>query len=142
MIGLLMSVTRIIGIFIAVAFAAMLLFVVAITTVFKPTLFDLYVRNLDTWAENGGHISSLQTDVVDNCAKLILSQAGPRGALSLAIFDRDELDFRVDVCVKIAVNRIHKQPEFENPATVSMICNSQLEIFRMYREGNRLTVPR
>jgi hypothetical protein len=35
---------------------------------------------------------------------------------------RDELDFRVDVCTKMTANRVYKQPEFEKPEIVKMIC--------------------
>jgi hypothetical protein len=68
--------------------------------------------------------------VVDNCGKLTLTQAGPYGAISLTAFERDEFGFRVDVCTKMTVNRVHKQPEFDKREIISTICDGEVDLFR------------
>jgi len=51
-----------------------------------------------------------------------MTEAGWLERIQLSTFLRDELDFRVDVCTKMTANRVYKQPEFENPEGVKMIC--------------------
>ncbi len=53
---------------------------------------------------------------------LVWTQAGAFERLELMTIYRDEFDFRVDVCTKMTVNRVYKQPEFENPEMVNTIC--------------------
>ena len=43
---------------------------------------------------------------------------------------RKEFHFRVDVCTKMTVNRVHRQPEFEKKHIVKMICDeSSITLF-------------
>jgi hypothetical protein len=111
---------RIFGALICIIIVAFVGYEAAISA-FRNKLFDLYVHRLDTWVKSGGNQNTIQT-VVNNCGRLILSQAGWFERLQLMTVDRDEFDFRVDVCTKLTVNRIYKQPEFEKPDIVRMIC--------------------
>jgi hypothetical protein len=36
---------------------------------------------------------------------------------------RDEFHFRVDVCMSMTVNRVHKQPNFEKSQLIEAICD-------------------
>ena len=63
--------------------------------------------------------------------RLIFVSAAPDEAKQFAQNkEREEWDFRVDVCTKMTVNRVHRQPEFENPKIVRMICTEGIQIFR------------
>jgi hypothetical protein len=115
---------------VGVVVAIILVLFIIVTTAFKQPTFDFYTRRLDHWVQAGGDVATLQTDVVENCGKLTLTQAGPLGAISLIAFERDEFDFRVDVCTKMTVNRVHKQTEFENREIVTTICDGDVDLFR------------
>jgi len=99
----------------------------------RERLFDLYMQRLDAWISAGGDIKTVQAEVVETCGKLILTQARWFERMQLMTFYRDELDFRVDVCTKLAANRLYPQPEFQKPELVTMICddpNPYHELFR------------
>jgi hypothetical protein len=110
--------------------------------VFRDSLFDLYMRRLDSWASIGGDARTVQSELVETCGRLVLTQAGGFERMEFLTFARDEFDFRVDVCVKITANRLYKQPEFEKPEIVMLICDDPRpthELFRRlcYRSGLR-----
>ncbi len=86
----------------------------------------------------------MQSELVELCGRLVLTQAGSFERLELLTFYRDEFDFRVDVCVKITANRLYKQPEFEKPEMVALICDdthSYHELFRRLCAHAGLSVP-
>jgi hypothetical protein len=91
--------------------------------VFRDSFFDLYTKRLDAWVSTGGDIKTVQSEVLETCGKLVLTQAGAFERIQLLTFYRDEFDFRVDVCLKMTANRLYKQPEFEKPEMVTMICD-------------------
>ena len=91
--------------------------------VLRDSLFTLNMDKLDDWVRSGGETSTIQSQVVEPCTMLVLGQAGAFERLQLMTLYRDELDFRTDVCVKMTANRLYKQPEFEKPETVTMICD-------------------
>ena len=117
-----MNIRRIIATGVIAALALILLITLALAA-FRDRLFDLYVGRLDTWVNAGGNVATLQFQVVETCGKLILTQAAWFERIQLLTFYRSELDFRVDVCAKMTVNRVYKQPEFEKPEMVTKICD-------------------
>ena len=89
-----------------------------------------YFGELNRWVEDGGDVDEIQSRLVENCGRLVMLHASPAEKLTLAITQREEFHFRVDVCTKMTVNRVHHQPEFENPETVKIICDeSELSLF-------------
>lgn len=86
-------------------------------------LEDEYFRRLDDWVRRGGPVQEIQSTVVETCGKLVMLNASTAEKVKLMTTEREEFDFRVDVCTKMTVNRIHPQPEFENPKIVSSICD-------------------
>jgi hypothetical protein len=101
--------------------------------VFRDALFDLYTKRLDAWVSSGGDVKTGQTEVVETCGKLVLSQAGAFERMQLLTFYRAEFDFRVDVCLKMTANRLYKQPEFEKPEMVAMICDDPRPYHELFR---------
>lgn len=94
-------------------------------------LIDRYFKALDQWVAGGGTLGQIQSEVVENCGKLVMLHATEAEQTSFMTTQRDEFDFRVDVCTKITVNRVHPQPEFDNPKITTMICDeSQLALFK------------
>jgi hypothetical protein len=90
-----------------------------------------YLSTLDEWVAKGGPVSEIQERVVGTCGKLILAAASPSERVTLSTTQRDEFDFRVDVCSKMTVHRVHKQPEFENREIIKNICGgNSLPIFK------------
>jgi hypothetical protein len=53
-------------------------------------------------------------------AGVVASQTGFFQYLAFSTVNRADFDFRVDVCSKMTVNRVYKQPEFENPNLVKL----------------------
>lgn len=89
-----------------------------------------YLDKLDEWVKNPS-LETIKTGVQENCMRLIFVSAAPDEAKQFAQNkEREEWDFRVDVCTKMTVNRVHRQPEFENPKIVRMICTEGIQIFR------------
>ena len=87
-------------------------------------LEDKYFRTLNSWVERRGPIEEVQGTVVATCGKLVMLNAGPAERARLSTTDREEFHFRVDVCTKMTVNRVHPQPEFEKRDLVFRICNN------------------
>jgi hypothetical protein len=86
-------------------------------------LEELYFKTLDDWVARGGQIDEVQKSVVETCGKLVMWAASAREKIGFMASQRSEFDFRVDVCMKMTVNRVHKQPEFEKPELVQTICD-------------------
>jgi hypothetical protein len=42
---------------------------------------------------------------------------------------RDELEARVDICVKLTVHRVRKQPGFDDPKVIGMMCDLNDRVF-------------
>ena len=87
-----------------------------------PALESMYFATLDSWVEGGGRIEELRERVVKTCGKLVLVIASPKERILFLTVERDKYDFRVDVCTKMTVNRVHKQPEFKKGGIGSMLC--------------------
>jgi len=121
-----------IGIFLVLTFL--------ITNVFQEKFFGFYLSKLDAWVVSGGPTGAIQTQVIGNCGKLVMSQAGFFSALNFMSFNREEFHFKTDVCLKITVNRVYKQPEFENPRTVQTICAGSDDFLRRMCSHSGLVV--
>jgi hypothetical protein len=114
----------------AVVGAIVLVGVVSVVlAVFRTSLYDHYLAGLDTWVQKGGDVGTLQADVVETCGKLVMSQSGVFQNFKFLTYARDDFDFYVDVCTKMTVNRVHKQPEFEKPQIVASLCGPSSEVF-------------
>jgi hypothetical protein len=94
-------------------------------------LEEQYLSALDGWVSSGGNIDDVQNTVVENCGKLVMVTVDGKEKAALSTTDRDEFHFRVDVCTKMTVNRVHPQPEFNKPDTIKVICKeSSVVIFQ------------
>jgi hypothetical protein len=92
-----MKALKVAGFLAALAVGGWLLVVLLETAVLSEKMFNRYVGRLNNWVAKGGPISSFQTDVVESCGPIVMSQASFFRYLSMATFDRANLDFRVDV---------------------------------------------
>jgi hypothetical protein len=110
-----------------------------VTIIFRDRLYDYYTRQLDAWVASGGPQNKIQSEVIPNCSKLVISQAGPIGA-PLLVLDRSDYDFKSDVCFQVTVNRVYPQPRFENAAMVSLVCDSKIDLFRKLCRHSALKV--
>jgi len=90
-----------------------------------------YWGELDDWVKGGGTNSEVQTRVVENCGKLVMITVGGSERAALSTTRREDFHFRVDVCVKTTVHRVHPQPEFSDPVVIRTICrDSDVALFR------------
>ena len=86
-------------------------------------LEDKYFSVLDGWVERGGRVNEYQSVVLETCGKLVMVTANASEAVALTTTQREEFDFRVDVCAKTTVNRSHHQSEFDDPKIIQTICD-------------------
>lgn len=82
-----------------------------------------YFRRLDDWVKRGGPVREIQDTVIGTCGKLVMVDASAAEKAKFTTTQRGEFDFRVDVCAKMTVNRVHPQPEFGNQKIVASICD-------------------
>jgi hypothetical protein len=105
---------------------------------FRGSLFTFYAQRLNTWVADGGDVKAVQSQVVEICRKLVMSQAGLVEQVTLIIYS-DELDYRVGVCTKMTVNRVHKQPAFSEPDLVNMICDDPFPYHALFQRLCRIS---
>ena len=86
-------------------------------------LEDKYFSVLDGWVERGGKVNEYQSVVLETCGKLVIVTANAAEAVAFTTTQREEFDFRVDVCAKTTVNRSHHQSEFDDPKIIQTICD-------------------
>lgn len=86
-------------------------------------LEDKYFSVLDGWVERGGKVNEYQSVVLETCGKLVMVTANAAEAIAFTTTQREEFDFRVDVCAKTTVNRSHHQSEFDDPKIIQTICD-------------------
>ena len=88
-------------------------------------------RRLDGWVASGGDPASQREEVVKSCEQLMIAAAGVpgRGNKESLRKYRDELEARVDVCVKLTVHRVRKQRGFDDPQIVSLMCDMNDRVF-------------
>ena len=117
-----------VGLFLLVAFTSTLAYE---GKVLEPKLESKYFSVLDGWVQRGGKAQEYQSEVLDTCSKLILATAPLNEALSLPAFQKEELDFRIKVCAKTTVHRVHRQPEFDDHELIQEICDdTKIPMFR------------
>ena len=94
-------------------------------------LADKYFSVLDGWVERGGKANEYQSVVLETCGKLVMVTANTSEAVAFTTTQREEFDFRVDVCAKTTVHRTHHQSEFADPKITQAICgDSKVPLFR------------
>lgn len=98
-----------------------------------------YFDTLDAWVARGGPMDEVQQTVVQTCGKLVMLMASAAEKMALATARREDFHFRVAVCTKITVNRVHPQPEFEKRETVAIICDrSEIDLFKTLCKWSKL----
>lgn len=85
---------------------------------------------IDSWDSGGRQLSEIQEKIVKPCGELVILFATNKERLSFITTNRNEFDFRVDVCVKASIHKIYPQPEFQNPKIVEMLCTSEDQLFQ------------
>ena len=86
-------------------------------------LEDKYFSALDGWVDRGGKVNEFQNIVVQTCRKLVMATANASEVVAFTTTQKEEFDFRVDVCAKTTVNRSHHQSEFDDPKIIQAICD-------------------
>jgi hypothetical protein len=99
---------------------------------------ESYLAALDHWVAKGGNVNAFQSEVVQNCGKLIMLTATREEVAQFLATDQEEFHFRVDVCAKMTANRVHEQPEFKKANLVHQICNQGLPQFKLLCERSGL----
>lgn len=93
-------------------------------------LEDKYFSVLDGWVDRGGKVSEYQNIVLETCGKLVMATAKASEVIAFTATQREEFDFRVNVCAKTTVHRSHHQSEFDDPKLIQAICDdSKVIIF-------------
>ncbi|MEY4704392.1 MAG: hypothetical protein RL042_588 [Nitrospirota bacterium] len=86
-------------------------------------LEDKYFSALDGWVNRGGKVNEFQDIVVQACGKLVMATANASEVVAFTATQKEEFDFRVNVCAKLTVNRSHHQSEFDDPKIIHAICD-------------------
>ena len=86
-------------------------------------LEDKYFFVLDGWVDRGGKVNEYQSVVLETCGKRVMVTANASEAVAFTTTQREEFDFRVDVCAKTTVNRSHHHTEFDGPKLIQAICD-------------------
>ena len=95
-------------------------------------LQDKYFSALDGWVDRGGKINEFQVIVVQTCGKLVVATAHASEVVALTTTQKDEFDFRVNVCAKTTVHRAHHQSEFDDQKLINAICDeNKVILFEM-----------
>ena len=89
----------------------------------RSALEARYFGELERWVSKGGPVAEIRSTVLETCGKLVMLFASPVEQAELVTTRREDFHFRVDVCSKMTVNRVHQQPEFGNAKIVSTICD-------------------
>jgi hypothetical protein len=117
-----MKIGRILSIGAGFIFVILALFSI-VMAIIRDGLFDIGMEHLDSWVANGANLKTLQSQVVEPCGNIIITQAGWFERLELMTIYRSEFDIRVAVCTKMTVNRRYPQPEFKNAKLEYLICD-------------------
>ena len=96
----------------------------------KPAAYREYMERgelralneLDNWVGQGGKIEEVESLVQPACGWLVFLYATPRERKGFPGNLREEWDFRIDVCTKGTIHRIHPQPEFANKEITDRLC--------------------
>jgi len=68
-------------------------------------------------------MNEVQDTVVQTCGKLVMLTVSNSEKVALSTTQREEFHYRVDVCTKMTINRVHPQPEFEKKEIIRVICD-------------------
>jgi hypothetical protein len=94
-------------------------------------LEDKYFSVLDGWVDRGGKVNEYQDIVVQTCGKLVMVTASASEKVAFTTTQREEFNFRVNVCAKTTVHRTHHQSEFDDPKLIRAICDdSNVQLLR------------
>jgi len=94
-------------------------------------LENKYYSILNQWVKNGGQLDKVQKDVIETCGKLVISTASTFEKIKLNTTEREEFDYRTDMCSQMTVNRIYPQEVFKDEKIVKMICDdSKVILFK------------
>jgi hypothetical protein len=94
-------------------------------------LEDKYFSVLDGWVDRGGKVNEYQDIVVQTCGKLVMVTANASEKVAFTTTQREEFNFRVNVCAKTTVHRTHHQSEFDDPKLIRVICDdSNVQLLR------------
>ena len=94
-------------------------------------LEDKYFSVLDGWVDRGGKVNEYQDIVVQTCGKLVMVTANASEKVAFTTTQREEFNFRVNVCAKTTVHRTHHQSEFDDPKLIRTICDdSNVQLLR------------
>jgi hypothetical protein len=105
----------------------------------EQKLEEMYLETLNGWVKRGGPVNEIQDTVVQTCGKLVMLNVSASEKVALSTTQKEEYHFRVDVCMKMTVNRVHPQPEFEKKEIVKMICQeSKVALFKKLCEQSGL----
>lgn len=110
--------------FLATAFKIAIAVVIGffiVHAVFRDKIFDYFVSELDAWVRDGGRSEFVQSQVVDNCRKLVWSQHGVIDLIQTLTYRGRDIDVLVGACVTMTLNRVHKQPLMQQ--SVGVVCD-------------------
>lgn len=94
-------------------------------------LEDKYFSVLDGWVNRGGKVNEYQDIVVQTCGKLVMVTANASEKVAFTTTQREEFNFRVNVCAKTTVHRTHHQSELDDPKLIQAICDdSNVQLLR------------
>jgi hypothetical protein len=102
---------------------------------------QVYWKRLDGWVAllrekppvgaTNDEMREILRPVVETCGKLVMLRAGALGSLSLSTVNRDEFDYRVDVCTTLTVHRVWRQPKLRRRDMVDLVCvNTDKDLFK------------
>jgi hypothetical protein len=74
-------------------------------------------------ADIDGSVANAGRTLTDKLEDKYFSALDGQVAVVFTTTQREEFDFRVDVCAKSTVNRSHHQPEFDDPKLIQAICD-------------------
>lgn len=94
--------------------------------IIRGNLEHKYFSVLDDWVQRGGKAQEYQSDVLETCGKLVLASGTISEALMLPTIQREEFDFRANVCAKTTVHRVHRQSELNDQELVREICDDAI----------------
>ena len=100
---------------------------------------ETYFARLDEWVGRGAPAEDVES-VNETCQRLVVLHATTLEKLRFMTVDREEAQFRIDICVKLTAHRAHSQPEFSNPEVVTIVCGS--DVSALFRKlCNRTGLP-
>ncbi len=99
-------------------------------------MVPVYLAKLDAWVNDGSKINEITDRVLKPCGEMIIATASAKDQVSFTTTKggREEFDVRVDVCVKLTVQRTMPQPVFENPTLVRFACRDMAQLHPVFKD--------